>query len=45
MQAAVRQVRGRLGHQPTFWDIYPYLPAETRNYVPKFIATARVMGG
>lgn len=22
----------------TYWDIYPYLPAETRNYVPSFIA-------
>ena len=45
VRAAVRQVRGRLGRQPTFWDIYRYLPAETRNYVSKFIATARVMGG
>lgn len=27
---------------PTFWDIYPYLPTETRNYVPMFIATALV---
>ena len=24
----------------TFWDIYPYLPSETRNYVPMFIAAA-----
>lgn len=23
----------------TFWDIYPYLPIETRGYVPAFIAT------
>jgi membrane-bound lytic murein transglycosylase D len=22
----------------TYWDIYPYLPAETRGYVPSFIA-------
>lgn len=27
----------------TFWDIYNYLPYQTRNYVPKFIATAYVM--
>lgn len=24
----------------TFWDIYDYLPSETRGYVPKFIAAA-----
>lgn len=45
VHAAVRQARSRLDRQPTFWDIYQYLPTETRNYVPKFIATARVMGG
>lgn len=44
VRSAVRQARRRLGRQPTFWDIYHQLPAETRNYVPKFIATARVMG-
>ena len=27
---------------PTFWDMYPYLPAETRNYVPSFIATSLI---
>lgn len=26
-----------------FWTIYPYLPAETRGYVPKFIAANYVM--
>ena len=26
----------------TFWDIFPYLPSETRNYVPMFIAAALV---
>ncbi len=24
----------------TFWDIYPYLPAETRDYVPAFIGAS-----
>lgn len=43
--AAVRQARRQLGRVPTFWDIAPSLPSETRNYVAKFIATARVMGG
>ena len=26
----------------TFWDIYRYLPRETRGYVPMFIATTRI---
>ncbi|MDE7092136.1 MAG: transglycosylase SLT domain-containing protein, partial [Muribaculaceae bacterium] len=26
-----------------FWDIYPFLPAETRSYVPAFIAAVYVM--
>lgn len=26
-----------------FWEIYPYLPAETRTYVPAFIAATYVM--
>ncbi len=28
--------------KPTYWDIYPYLPTETRNYVPTFIATSLI---
>lgn len=32
---ALRKVEGKGG----FWDIYPYLPSETRGYVPAFIAT------
>ncbi len=31
---ALRRVEGKAG----FWDIYPYLPPETRGYVPAFIA-------
>lgn len=27
---------------PSFWEIAPYLPRETRNYVPAFIAIAQV---
>lgn len=26
------------GEVKTFWDIYPYLPQETRGYIPSFIA-------
>lgn len=29
---------------PTFWDIQEYLPRETRNYVPAFIAMGHVLG-
>lgn len=27
----------RSGGQTTFWGVYPYLPRETRNYIPLFI--------
>lgn len=27
----------------TYWDMYPYLPRETRNYVPMFIATTLLL--
>lgn len=43
VQRAVAEARERLGRQPTFWDIYPKLPQETRNYVPLFIATAVIV--
>ncbi len=43
VQRALNQAAARHGTgQFTFWDIYPYLPRETRNYVPMFIATALV---
>jgi membrane-bound lytic murein transglycosylase D len=32
----------RSGGKRTFWEIYPYLPAETRGYVPAFIAASYV---
>lgn len=31
------------GGKKDFWSIRPYLPAETQNYVPAFIATAYIM--
>lgn len=33
----------RSGGQTDFWSIYPYLPRETRDYVPIFIAAAYIM--
>ncbi len=31
------------GGKTTYWEILPYLPAETRNYVPAFIAVSYIM--
>ena len=45
VQALVRRLERRLGRTPTFWDLYPHLPAETRAYVPRFIAVARAVEG
>lgn len=33
----VRKAILRAGGKTAFWDIYPYLPAETRGYVPAFV--------
>lgn len=33
----------RAGGKTNFWEIAPYLPAETRGYVPAFIAVTYVM--
>lgn len=38
VRKAIRKAGSR-----NFWDIVPYLPTETRRYVPKFIATTYVM--
>jgi membrane-bound lytic murein transglycosylase D len=34
----VRLAVRRSGYKKTFWEVYPYLPRETRSYVPQFIA-------
>ena len=36
---AIRQA----GYQENFWKVYPFLPSETRGYVPAFIAATHVM--
>ena len=39
----VRKAISRAGGERDYWKIYPYLPAETRDYVPAFIAANYVM--
>ena len=44
--SAVNKAIRRAGGDPTkadFWSVYPYLPDETRGYVPMFIAANYVM--
>jgi membrane-bound lytic murein transglycosylase D len=36
----VRKAIRRSGNKTKFWDIYNYLPRETRGYVPQFVAIA-----
>jgi len=43
VKRAIRRVKRATGKEPTFWDIYRYLPRETRAYVPMFMAAAIVM--
>lgn len=39
----VRKAISRAGGSKDYWQIYPYLPQETRGYVPAFIAANYVM--
>ena len=41
--ANVRKAISRAGGVKDYWQIYPYLPAETRGYVPAFIAANYAM--
>lgn len=43
VKRAIRRVRRATGTDPTFFDIYRYLPRETRAYVPMFMAASIVM--
>lgn len=40
---ALRRAKGNSSQNPDFWEIYDYLPRETRGYVPAFIAATYVM--
>ncbi|MCP4521707.1 MAG: LysM peptidoglycan-binding domain-containing protein [Cytophagales bacterium] len=39
----VRRAIRRSGYKETFWEIYDYLPKETRGYVPQFMAVTYMM--
>ncbi|MGK7393355.1 MAG: LysM peptidoglycan-binding domain-containing protein [Candidatus Cyclobacteriaceae bacterium M3_2C_046] len=39
----VRKAIRRSGYKKTFWEVYPYLPRETRSYVPQFVAIIYVL--
>ena len=43
VKRAIRRVQRATGKKPSFFDIYRYLPRETRAYVPMFMAAAIVM--
>ncbi len=39
IRKAIRHAGGKTG----FWEIYPYLPKQTQNYIPSYIAVAYLM--
>lgn len=39
----VKKAIRRSGYKKTFWDVYNYLPRETRSYVPQFVAIIYTM--
>jgi membrane-bound lytic murein transglycosylase D len=39
----VKKAIARSGGKKTFWEIFPYLPKETRSYVPSFTAVVYTM--
>ncbi|MBC7451533.1 MAG: LysM peptidoglycan-binding domain-containing protein [Cytophagales bacterium] len=39
----VRRAIRKSGYKDTFWEIYDFLPKETRSYVPQFVALTYIM--
>jgi len=39
----VLRANKKSGYKNNFWEVYPYLPTETRSYVPQFIAIVYTM--
>lgn len=42
IKRAIRRAKSNGHSNPDYWDIYPYLPRETRGYIPMYIAAALV---
>lgn len=40
---AARRAGKPISENPSYWEIYPFLPRETRGFVPKFIAAALIV--
>ena len=40
---AVKKAGGSIDAPPTYWEIYPNLPKETREFVPRYIAAALIV--
>lgn len=40
---AVKRAGGSMDEPPSYWDVYANLPKETREFVPKYIATALIV--
>ena len=40
---AARRAGKSIEDNPSYWEIYPFLPRETRGFVPKFIAAALIV--
>lgn len=43
IKRAVEKAGGTLEDPPSFWDIYPNLPRETREFVPSYIAASLIV--
>lgn len=43
IKRAIASAQAKGYETPTYWDMYEYLPRETRGYVPQFIATALML--
>ena len=40
---SVERVGGSIENPPAFWEVYPHLPQQTREFVPRFIAASLII--